>query len=482
MALEDKISALPDDILLTILSLLTLKQAVATSILSPRWRYLWTSLHTLNFRYEEILHRNDDDTDNEWGCKIYEADYMERFMQVVNQVLRSHKAPKLHEFGIHYPLDASRGDLIDIWVAFAIAFKVSKLELNFSTNQVPIWVCSFKNYSFPLYFFDKTKRIEPYLVQLDRVFSVCTPPLNVDNGFECLRELILKSVDLTDEQFETILSSCTFLEFLHVLYSSRLVNVKHAVPHMKLKSLEMYRCFQLKKLEIFAPNLVSFKYLGPKINISVKDAKQLVHACMRSNWETWEFSRTNSLGLPNMQRGDFVFGQFAAYLPQIEHLVMDASSFGRTKVLDNGPLLYNLRHLSLSSLNFADGPFGILGCYEMVASFVKVSPFLHRLELHFELYPLQDPELRRIAVSPHNYLKEVLVSGFSGNKLVVDLIMVVFDFAIELEKIEISTAYLGDPSKCTISLKPDDDFLVRKSIEQLHGRMPAKAQLYILDD
>ncbi|MBA0591265.1 hypothetical protein Gorai_019945, partial [Gossypium raimondii] len=299
---------------------------------------------------------------------------------------------------------ASRGDLIDIWVAFAIAFKVSKLELNFSTNQVPIWVCSFKNYSFPLYFFDKTKRIEPYLVQLDRVFSVCTPPLNVDNGFECLRELILKSVDLTDEQFETILSSCTFLEFLHVLYSSRLVNVKHAVPHMKLKSLEMYRCFQLKKLEIFAPNLVSFKYLGPKINISVKDAKQLVHACMRSNWETWEFSRTNSLGLPNMQRGDFVFGQFAAYLPQIEHLVMDASSFG------------------------------------------------------------------------------VLVSGFSGNKLVVDLIMVVFDFAIELEKIEISTAYLGDPSKCTISLKPDDDFLVRKSIEQLHGRMPAKAQLYILDD
>ncbi|TYI03534.1 hypothetical protein ES332_A11G345900v1 [Gossypium tomentosum] len=406
---------------------------------------------------------------------------MERFKQVVNQVLRSHKALKLHEFGIHYPLDASCGDLIDIWVAFAIAFKVSKLELNFSTNQVPIWVCSFKNYSFPLDLFDKTKTIEPYLVQLDRVFSVCAPPLNVDNGFECLRELFLKSVDLTDEQFETILSSCTFLECLHVLYSSRLVNVKHAVPHMKLKSLEMYRCFQLKKLEIFAPNLVSFKYLGPKINISVKDAKQLVHACMRSNWETWEFSRPNPLNLPNMRRGDFVFGQFAAYLPQIEHLVMDASSFGGKKVLDNGPLLYNLRHLSLSSLNYAHGPFGMLDCYEMLASFVKVSPFLHRLELHFELYPLQDPKLRRIAVSPHNYLKEVLVSGFYGNKLVVDLIMVVFDFAIELEKIEISTAYLGDPSKCTISLKPDDDFLVRKSIERLHERMPAKAQLYILD-
>lgn len=75
-----------------------------------------------------------------------------------------------------------------------------------------------------------------------------------------------------------------------------------------------------------------------------------------------------------------------------------------------------------------------------------------------------------------------MVSGFYGNKLVVDLIMAVFDFAMELEKIEISTAYLADPSKCSISLKPDDDFLVRKSIGQLHERMPAKAQLYFLDD
>ncbi|KAH1080537.1 hypothetical protein J1N35_020298 [Gossypium stocksii] len=61
--------------------------------------------------------------------------------------------------------------------------------------------------------------------------------------------------------------------------------------------------------------------------------------------------------------------------------------------------------------------------------------------------------------------REVLVSGFFGNKLVVDLIMVVFDFAIELEKIEISTAYLGDPSKCTISLKPEEEL---KLVQELN--------------
>ncbi|KAK5786840.1 hypothetical protein PVK06_041486 [Gossypium arboreum] len=197
MVLEDKISGLPDDILVTILSLLTLKEAVATSIISRRWQYLWRSLYNLNFRYEEILHRNDSYTEYNWYRKIYGADYMHTYIQVVNQVLRLHKGLKLHEFGIHYPLDASAGCYIDLWVAFAIAFRVSKLELNFLPCPVSYWAFDTKNYSIPLTLFDRSKGIEPYLVQLDRVFSIRTPPLNVDNRFECLKELFLKSVELT---------------------------------------------------------------------------------------------------------------------------------------------------------------------------------------------------------------------------------------------------------------------------------------------
>ncbi|KAF8713479.1 hypothetical protein HU200_028256 [Digitaria exilis] len=44
----DRISALPDEILLGILEGVDAKTAVSTSLLSRRWRHLWTSLHSLH--------------------------------------------------------------------------------------------------------------------------------------------------------------------------------------------------------------------------------------------------------------------------------------------------------------------------------------------------------------------------------------------------------------------------------------------------
>lgn len=52
---EDQISQLDDQVLITILSLLTVKEAERTCVLSKRWRYLWTFTSCLNF---EALQRH----------------------------------------------------------------------------------------------------------------------------------------------------------------------------------------------------------------------------------------------------------------------------------------------------------------------------------------------------------------------------------------------------------------------------------------
>ncbi|XP_023637684.1 putative FBD-associated F-box protein At1g05080 [Capsella rubella] len=95
---EDMISALPDDLLLSILIRLPIKDAVATMFLSKRWLYTWTMMHALD--YEE---NNDDESKKSvWF-------FLEKSLQL-------NKAPVLQLFSIELgprcPSDADVGKYV----------------------------------------------------------------------------------------------------------------------------------------------------------------------------------------------------------------------------------------------------------------------------------------------------------------------------------------------------------------------------------
>ncbi|XP_027342968.1 putative F-box protein At1g67390 [Abrus precatorius] len=52
---EDLTSKLPDPVLALIISFLPIKNAVRTSVLSPRWKRLWKTTPTLNFDHKLML-------------------------------------------------------------------------------------------------------------------------------------------------------------------------------------------------------------------------------------------------------------------------------------------------------------------------------------------------------------------------------------------------------------------------------------------
>ncbi|XP_076913998.1 F-box protein At1g60400-like [Bidens hawaiensis] len=57
MSLEgdtDRLSSLPDDLIHKILALSNIKQVIEKSVLSPRWRYIWTSMPYLTFSTEDF--------------------------------------------------------------------------------------------------------------------------------------------------------------------------------------------------------------------------------------------------------------------------------------------------------------------------------------------------------------------------------------------------------------------------------------------
>ncbi|XP_021739431.1 FBD-associated F-box protein At4g10400-like [Chenopodium quinoa] len=54
---QDRLSSLPDDILTEIISRLSITSAISTSVLSHRWRHLWTGVTRIQFRTTPSTHR-----------------------------------------------------------------------------------------------------------------------------------------------------------------------------------------------------------------------------------------------------------------------------------------------------------------------------------------------------------------------------------------------------------------------------------------
>ncbi|EOA23044.1 hypothetical protein CARUB_v10003814mg [Capsella rubella] len=108
---EDRISALPDDVLVTILFSIPTKDAVATMILSKRWRFIWTMVPFLAYK------ESDDD-----GSKKKSVYWF------LDKSMESHKAPVLAilsiRLGPQCPSDANVGKWVEsainrsVWVLF----------------------------------------------------------------------------------------------------------------------------------------------------------------------------------------------------------------------------------------------------------------------------------------------------------------------------------------------------------------------------
>ncbi|KAF2317426.1 hypothetical protein GH714_022227 [Hevea brasiliensis] len=103
------------DILIAILSHLKLREAVRTSVLSKRWRYLWTFSQ---------------------GILEFDASDVRSLLDSVYYFLTSHRAPTIEELSIRFP---GWGNVyyhyspckIHVWINVAIEKRVKKLVLDF---------------------------------------------------------------------------------------------------------------------------------------------------------------------------------------------------------------------------------------------------------------------------------------------------------------------------------------------------------------
>ncbi|GAA0167742.1 hypothetical protein LIER_40437 [Lithospermum erythrorhizon] len=108
-ATNDWISILPEDILVPIVSLLTLREAAQTSILSRPWRFLWTKavvkMVNLDFYCKDLTGK--DKREHYQDSHISLENKRLNFAVWVNHILNIHDGLKINSCRVAYDLGQS---------------------------------------------------------------------------------------------------------------------------------------------------------------------------------------------------------------------------------------------------------------------------------------------------------------------------------------------------------------------------------------
>jgi hypothetical protein len=236
----DRISNLSDSLLSHILSFLTIKESVTTSILSSRWKPLWTLVPNL------VLNENEFQTiplssDEEQSPNRY------RFAHIVARVCALHNANPLKKFRLRWYIDCDPIHA-DTWVRAAIARDLEELDLR---------LC-------PRHLFNFSYYVKTLVVLKLRGNIVINPPSSTSLGFPRLKNLHLEWVKYANhDSFSILLNCCPVLQDLCTKIHSDSDfknNFKISVP--TLKRLDLFMCCDSYELKINAPALEYLSFGG----------------------------------------------------------------------------------------------------------------------------------------------------------------------------------------------------------------------------
>ncbi|GKV22701.1 hypothetical protein SLEP1_g32549 [Rubroshorea leprosula] len=253
---ECRINELPDGVLSNIISLLPLKEAVRTSIVSKRWRYIYASISNIDFEFGAIP------IANELGF----MDFLDRLFISPGRLplrkfrlrcIRSLNGREAFRHRHHANLDPAR---LERWVCAAIGLGIQEIYLTFTLNQLLL----------PSSLFTCTTLVALRL-RNDHSASGFQVPAKVWLPSLKILDLYNSMCFSSDDSAERLFSNCPVLEDLVIIsYMGRSGKGKLIVSNSTLKRLTIesvnWRNHSSFEIVIDAPNLVYFKYAGCEEN------------------------------------------------------------------------------------------------------------------------------------------------------------------------------------------------------------------------
>ncbi|XP_017632954.1 F-box protein At4g22280-like [Gossypium arboreum] len=401
MCVEDRISSFPDHILCHILSFLPIEEAVRTSIISTKWRYLFASISTIKFDghlMRGLADRNVDSFKN----------FVDRLLKFPDQVsLDCFRLDDIVSWN-----DKDRNFDVSDWICAALCRGVKEIDLDLDNLGDILPAVLFTCHSL-------------VTLKLVAVGSEITVPSDVCLGN--LKTLQLRNASFVGDSIHRLISNCHVLEDLAFIHcdSDYLREVNIQSPSLKRLVLD----FDLGEsgnldyvVVINAPNLVYFQYTDAVVEgYTLTNMKSLEKArlniCENDSIDC-ETSATHLIqGIRNVRSLS---------------LTTDEAIFRTSRL----PIFHNL-------IEFEYGGHGFNGIETWLVEFLHCAPNLETLNLNFPVdagtrwkaLPIEVPS----CLSFH--LKEIEISCFVTH--MIEMVSYFLDNAMVLENLIIRTKGLS---------------------------------------
>ncbi|KAL3620510.1 hypothetical protein CASFOL_035422 [Castilleja foliolosa] len=300
--LVDRLSALPDCLIIHILSRLEVKQSAITALLSKRWQFLWTQSPRLIFSQKS------------------DADIQD-FVSRVNRTLVIYEQNDLDTFEVEFPYSKSYRLDVDVWVGFAVKNKSKQVSL--LLNHI-LYEEELDN----MYMLPRTMFRSAHLKRLTLRGCSMAPLGKIE--WPSLTELSIEYSKLEQHVMDKMLSGCPVLRCLVLKY-----------------------CWGFDRLEVRSKSLYELRVSDPDEYDLTTPLLQISAPYLHTLWvELYPITRTLCLeNTPSLVRATLDF--FCGDWEENEELISNAKGLfekiRHVKVVDLGPIY--MKALSSVAIN-----------------------------------------------------------------------------------------------------------------------------------
>ncbi|WCJ38460.1 F-box/RNI-like superfamily protein [Euphorbia peplus] len=434
----DFISKLPEDLLRQLLSYFSLREAVRTSVLSWRWRYVSADKPVLQFNWQQMFFTETKDYEFWKSHKNPCIISSKKIVEAISDYVRFYRGDKINLFEVNFcfctynreymnfwsGIKRRTDDSIDGWIKFALEKGVESLTLfayclfgccrNTNCGRSPLITtrgCGF-DYLF------KTELFDGIAVNLKHLkLSSCELGANFTHQLSLLETIRLHNVDNLAINLEGMLPFLEKLKTLEITNSALPKKLSLAtLPLLQKFSTSTDRQSSLEEIELSNPNLIEFKCLS------------LSHSGVNCNLSGAPNLTSLSYTVPFLKM-DSVFIDYPRQCPEVRKLTLFIVDNWVNWALPRSVVKFSRvtdLNLNLQS-TFSD--FSLV----RVMAILKAFPLLRRFLLMMNCAEDMNEEEPELTYVPE-YLTEITIPKFSFTPKQMKFAIYLLENASALEK------------------------------------------------